>query len=193
MRFNILRQYFLNEIVQYLPKQGRVLDMGCGFGLFSLYFGKAEPGRHCIGVELQEGRVAHARKSAERLGIENVEYYVGDVRDWDGPTDLDAIYLLDVVHHLPQESVPEFLEKLKGLIKPGGLLILKDVADRPLVKMWFTLILDRLMVGMSEPIRYWPPAELIELLRSLGFDVKRHTMNDILPYPHMLYVCTAPE
>ncbi|NNL72554.1 MAG: hypothetical protein HKP29_04245, partial [Silicimonas sp.] len=96
-------------------------------------------------------------------------------------------------HHLPQESVPEFLEKLKGLIKPGGLLILKDVADRPLVKMWFTLILDRLMVGMSEPIRYWPPAELIELLRSLGFDVKRHTMNDILPYPHMLYVCTAPE
>jgi hypothetical protein len=37
-RFGILRQRFLSEIGQYLPPEGLVLDVGCGFGLFSLYY-----------------------------------------------------------------------------------------------------------------------------------------------------------
>jgi hypothetical protein len=44
------------------------------------------------------------------------------------------------------------------------------------------------MVGM-DPIRYWSPAALAEVLQGLGMDVKRHLMNDILPYPHVLYIC----
>jgi len=55
------------------------------------------------------------------------------------------------------------------------------------------LWLDRLMVGMSEPIHYWPPRELSELLGDMGFDVKRHAMKDFLPYPHVLYVCTLRD
>ena len=43
-RFWILRQRFLDEIGQYLPAQGRVLDLGCGFGLFSLYYAATRPG-----------------------------------------------------------------------------------------------------------------------------------------------------
>jgi hypothetical protein len=36
VRFSILRDRFLFEIGQYLPRTGRVLDVGCGFGLFAL-------------------------------------------------------------------------------------------------------------------------------------------------------------
>ena len=42
-RFWILRQRFLDEIGQYLPARGRVLDLGCGFGLFSLYYASVHP------------------------------------------------------------------------------------------------------------------------------------------------------
>ncbi len=38
VRFQIPRQIFLEEIGQYLPARGRLLEMGGGFGLFSLYF-----------------------------------------------------------------------------------------------------------------------------------------------------------
>ena len=38
VRFLIMNMRILEEIEQYLPKTGRVLDVGCGFGLFSLYF-----------------------------------------------------------------------------------------------------------------------------------------------------------
>ena len=52
-RFGILRQRFLDEIGQYLPARGRVLDVGCGFGLFSLYYASAQPGAHRRGLRPQ--------------------------------------------------------------------------------------------------------------------------------------------
>jgi 2-polyprenyl-3-methyl-5-hydroxy-6-metoxy-1,4-benzoquinol methylase len=189
IRFTILRQPFLEEIDQWLPEEGRVLDLGSGFGLFSLYFATTQPKRHVVGVELSEKRVVQARSSAQRLGLHNVEYHVANVLEWDAPGGLfDAIYMLDVLHHLPHDSVPTFLARLVSLLEPGGTLLLKDVSDKPRYKMLFTLALDRLMVG-REPIRYWSPAALAEVLQDLGMDVKRHLMNDILPYPHVLYIC----
>lgn len=188
IRFTILRQPFLEEINQWLPERGRVLDLGSGFGLFSLYFAAIAPERQIVGVELDKKRVECARKSRVKLGLTNVDYHSEDVLAWEASGRFDAIYMLDVIHHLPAAGVPAFLQKLVGLLEPGGTLLLKDVSDRPVYKMLFTLALDRAMVGF-EPIRYWPPKELAGVLDRLGLDVKRHLMNDYLPYPHVLYIC----
>ena len=187
LRFTILRQVFLDEIGQYLPRSGEILDIGCGFGLFSLYFAATEKGRRIHGVDSNAQRIEYARASARRLGLDNVEYHASDALEWESEQRFDAIYLLDLVHHLPREEVPDFLERVRGLIRPGGVLLIKDVEDRPRWKMAFTLLLDRLMVG-SEPIHYWPESELSALLRGLGFEVRRHRMKDFLPYPHILYI-----
>ena len=187
-RFAIMRQYFLEEIGQYLPKRGRILDLGCGFGLFSLYFASQQPDRTLVGVDIDEGRITDARKSAAKLGLENVRYASGDVLEWDGERGFDAIYILDMIHHLPQEDVRGFLEGVRSRLEPGGTLVVKEVAARPVLKAWFTLALDRLMVGWQEPIRYWPEEELTALFEELGFQVYRHRMKDFLPYPHILYV-----
>ena len=188
VRFAILRQPFLEEIDQYLPPTGRILDLGCGFGLFSLYFASVARGRRIHGVDLDGKRIALARESARRLGLDNVSYEARNALEWESVEVFDAVYLLDLVHHLPRDQVHEFLAKVRSLLRPGGLLVIKDVADRPRYKRLFTLLLDRVMVGL-EPIYYWPPTELAGLLRSFGFEVFRHRMTDILPYPHILYVC----
>jgi 2-polyprenyl-3-methyl-5-hydroxy-6-metoxy-1,4-benzoquinol methylase len=193
VRFLILRQPFLDEIGQYLPARGQVLDLGCGFGLFSLYYALLEPERQLTGVDLNPRRIAMAKRSAARLGLGNVRYEVSDVRKWQGEERFDAIYMLDLVHHLPEGEVRDFLESVRARLRPHGILVIKDVSDRPLYKMGFTWLLDRLMVGWREPIRYWPPAELLDLLEALGFAVKRHAMNDFLPYPHVLYVACLDQ
>jgi 2-polyprenyl-3-methyl-5-hydroxy-6-metoxy-1,4-benzoquinol methylase len=191
-RFAILRQHFLEEIGQYLPKRGRILDLGCGFGLFSLYFASQEPGRVLRGVDIDERRISYARKSAGDLKLVNVSYAIGDVLEWDGEAGFDAIYILDMIHHLPQHAVKGFLEGLRDRLVPGGTLVIKEVAYRPAWKRWFTWALDRLMVGWNEPIRYWPEEELMALVEDLGFEVYRHRLKDILPYPHILYVARLP-
>jgi 2-polyprenyl-3-methyl-5-hydroxy-6-metoxy-1,4-benzoquinol methylase len=192
-RFTILREVFLEEIGQYLPRTGRVLDLGCGFGFFSLYFAAREPGREMFGIDLNARRIADANTAALRMGLENAHYEVRDAAEWDSEETFDAAYILDLLHHLPEREVAPFLGRLRARLRPGGTLIVKEVEDRPRWKMWFTLLLDRLMVGWREPIHYWPPAEMIALLEGLGFDVKKHSMRDWLPYPHVLYVCRLQE
>lgn len=189
IRFLIMRQTFLQEIGQYLPRDGRILDLGCGFGLFSLYFAMDAPNRDLTGVDLDAGRIDAARLCADKLAVTNVNYTSSNALEWEGTGQFDAIFMLDLIHHLPKQEVSNFLERVAGLVTPGGTLLLKEVSDRPTYKRLFTLALDRLMVGM-EPIHYWDPDELSALVTALGFTVKRHTINDILPYPHILYVCS---
>jgi 2-polyprenyl-3-methyl-5-hydroxy-6-metoxy-1,4-benzoquinol methylase len=188
-RFAILRQRFLDEIGQYLPASGSVLDIGCGFGLFSLYYASTGPGRLVRGIDLNPRRIGMARRAATRLGLENVVYEELDARHFKGDSPVSAAYMLDIVHHLPDDAVPSLLRELHRAIAPGGLLMVKDVDTRPAPKRWFTWALDKLM-NPRAPVRYWSSEELTDALGDVGFTVRHHLMVDVLPYPHILYVCT---
>ncbi len=188
-RFWVLRQRFLDEIGQYLPESGDVLDIGCGFGLFSLYYGATGPRRFVRGIDVSGRRIAMARRAAARLGIENVAYAEGDARDFKGDGEVAAAYMLDIVHHIPPETVAPLLRRLWRCLPPGGTLLVKDVDTRPAPKRWFTWALDTLMAPQT-PVRYWSAEELTAALEAAGFTVRRHAMLDFLPYPHVLYICT---
>jgi 2-polyprenyl-3-methyl-5-hydroxy-6-metoxy-1,4-benzoquinol methylase len=191
-RFVILRQRFLDEIGQYLPAEGDVLDIGCGFGLFSLYYAQLLPRARFHGIDLDARRIARAQRAAARLGLDNVAYAVGDARSYRATGPYRAAYMLDIVHHVPPETVPPLLGELWRGLAPGGRLIVKDVDARPAYKRWFTWALDRL-VAPGAPVHYWPASRLQGLLEEVGFRVYRHLMVDVLPYPHVLYVCERGE
>lgn len=187
-RFKILRQRFLSEIGQYLPQTGQILDLGCGFGLFSLYFAKRYPDIQIIGIDLDPNRIETARRAAKVLSLKNVHYEVGDATTFEFREQLDGAYMLDIVHHIPPHAVPHLIKELFRLLKNGSRLILKDVDAKPAYKRWFTYLLDKLMDRHAD-VHYWPLEDLLNLLTISGFQVVSHAMIDYLPYPHMLYVC----
>lgn len=189
-RFLILRQRFLDEIGQYLPPAGAVLDIGCGFGLFSLYYAQVLPGIRLFGLDVDARRVAIATGAARRLGLANVAYQVGDARQYRAGREYAGAYMLDIVHHVAPSGVPGLLGELWRSLAPGGCLVVKDVDTRPAYKRWFTHALDRLVTG--GPVHYWPADRLQGALEHAGFEVHRHLMVDVLPYPHVLYVCRKP-
>ncbi len=190
LRFVIMNMRILEEVGQYIPEQGRVLDAGCGFGLFSLYFASLSPGRRFVSVDLSAPRVAAAQRAAGRLGLlDRVEVRAQKVQDIEpGANRFAAVYTLDLLHHLPPPDVRPFLDALHGLLEPGGVLIVKDVSRRPAWKRLFTHALD-LLVSPDQPPHYIDEADMKRMLGDCGFDVKVHRMLDILPYPHVLYVC----
>jgi SAM-dependent methyltransferase len=187
-RFWILRQRFLDEIGQYLPERGRVLDLGCGFGLFSLYYASIRPELRLEGFDRNARRIAMARAAARTLGLTNVRYEAGDVMDFRGVEAFDAAYMLDIVHHIPEEAVRPLLEQVAKILPAGGRLLIKDVDRRPAYKRWFTHALDKVM-DPGTPVQYWDAEALTRLLGEVGFSVHRHLMVDFLPYPHILYIC----
>jgi 2-polyprenyl-3-methyl-5-hydroxy-6-metoxy-1,4-benzoquinol methylase len=190
VRFSILRPKLLSVMDLMLTDQGRILDVGCGFGLFAAYFGQTQPRRRITGVDPNPRRIRLARRVADRLGMRQHTFVVGDVRDavLEGP--FDAAYVLDVMHHLPADDQWRVLERLRSLIVPGGMLLLKDITTEPRLGLLFTEALDRLMVGWDEPLSYRHHREWAQMLTSLGFAVRMVRVPDILPYPHVVIAAT---
>jgi hypothetical protein len=98
--------------------------------------------------------------------------------------------MLDIVHHIPRQTVPPLLAQLRRCLAPGAPLLVKDVDTRPVAKRWFTWLLDKGMAPRA-PVDYWSADELQSALEAAGFRVRRHLMVDLLPYPHVLYVAEA--
>ena len=185
VRFKIMRPKLLAMMDLLLPVEGRLLDVGCGFGLFASYFGQMHRGRQIVGIDPDERRVQIARDVAGRLGLSN-RFLVGDVRDAQVEGRFAAAYVLDVMHHIPADEQVAVLERLRELLKPGGLLLLKDITTVPAFGLRFTELLDRVMVGWKAPLAYRHHSEWAKILSGLGFAVRAERVPDILPYPHVI-------
>jgi 2-polyprenyl-3-methyl-5-hydroxy-6-metoxy-1,4-benzoquinol methylase len=187
-RFQILRRRFLEEIGQYLPDEGNILDVGCGFGLFSLYYAMSLPRTYIRGFDLNKRRIITASTAAARLGLRNVSYEVRDARYFRERGHFTAIYMLDIIHHLPPGEVDSLLSHLTTTLEPGGILLIKDVDTRPTYKRLFTRALDGLM-DIHGSVCYWDADRLQKTIASHGYRTYRHLMVDYLPYPHVLFIC----
>ncbi len=189
VRFSILRPKLLSVMDLLLPDEGRILDVGCGFGLFAAYFGQTQPGRTIVGVDPDARRVKLATQVSKSLGLDN-SFQVGDVRDHSLEGPFDAAYVLDVMHHIPQDDQRAVLARLRDLLVPGGTLIVKDITTEPRFGLLFTELLDRVMVGWDEPLAYRHHREWGQMLDELGFRVRMVRVPDILPYPHVVIAAT---
>jgi len=192
VRFKIIHLRFLEEIEQYLPDEGEILDLGCGFGLFALYMATCKPNAHVIGLDINDKRLQIAQTAADRLNIRNVSFRHQDLRDWHPDRMIAGAYALDVFHHIPVESGNRLLADLSAHIVPGGRFLLKDIDTQPRGMLWFTYWLDVLM-SPRDHFFYRSAGEWQRQLTLSGFaPIYLHYLWDILPYPHILLICDKP-
>jgi SAM-dependent methyltransferase len=192
VRFSILRPKLLSVMDLLLPDEGRILDIGCGFGLFAAYFGQTQPSRRIVGVDPNARRIAMARRVCENVGLAGHEFIAGDARDvaLEGSSPFAGAYVLDVMHHIPASDQLPLLARLRDLLAPRGVLVMKDITTEPAFGLEFTRLLDRAMVGLDEPLTYRHHREWGEMLLSLGFHVRMVRVPDVLPYPHVVIAAT---
>jgi len=190
VRFSILRPKLLSVMDLLLPDAGRILDVGCGFGLFAAYFGQTHPARRIVGVDPNARRIELARRVAAELALDGHEFSVGDVRDATLTGPFAGAYVLDVMHHIPASDQEAVLARLRDLLAPGGVLLIKDITTEPRFGLFFTEALDRLMVGFREPLAYRHHGAWGEMLTRLGFKVRIVRVPDVLPYPHVVIAAT---
>jgi 2-polyprenyl-3-methyl-5-hydroxy-6-metoxy-1,4-benzoquinol methylase len=192
VRFTILRPKLLSVMDLLLPDEGRILDVGCGFGLFAAYFGQTHRTRSVVGVDPDARRVDLARRVAKTLDLAQHEFHVGDIRSADVHGPFDAAYVLDVMHHIPSRDQRAVLRRLRDLLAPGGVLLIKDITTEPRHELLFTELLDRIMVGWEDELAYRHHREWGEMLTELGFKVRIVRVPDVLPYPHVVIAATKP-
>lgn len=186
-RFQIIDINMLHILALCMRGATRILEIGCGFGLFGCYFASRWPEIRYRGLDLSADRIGMARHAAGRLGLTNVEFELGDAA---GPLALDsgydAVLMMDLLHHLPDPTKRTLLGAVVDRLPSGGRLIVKDVTRRPAWKMGFTWLLDVLMTrGFN--MWYWDPRQMRSAVDP-ALTLDTYPITDWLPYPHIVYV-----
>lgn len=109
-------------LLRFVPAPcGRALDLGCGAGVLTESL--ARRAGHVVGVDLSPRMIEAAR--ARCGGLANVELVVGDFFELDLPErSFDCIAAVAVLHHMDWVRV---VERAKGLLRPGGRLLIVDL------------------------------------------------------------------
>jgi SAM-dependent methyltransferase len=104
------------------------LDVGCGGGHVSRDLARrvGTEGR-VVGVDLDPEVIALARADAQREGVTNVLFEVGDAAALK-PGDYDVAYSRFLLSHVPSPAV--VLRSIAGALRPGGTVILEDTDFR---------------------------------------------------------------
>lgn len=109
-------------------KQGdTVIDLGSGAGndCFVARAMAGESGR-IIGLDMTEEMIEKARKNAERLGYENVEFILGDIENIPIADNTADVIVSNCVLNLVPDKKKAFKEILR-VLKPGAHLSVSDV------------------------------------------------------------------
>lgn len=187
-RFKIININILQMLGMCLRGKKRVLDVGCGFGLFGCYFSAMYPEISYIGYDLNAARVKQANLAAGKLGLENATFRVGDARDLNINDEFDAILMVDLLHHIDDQAKQRLLDTCRDRLADDGRLIVKDVTTHPFPKIAFTWALDVLMT-LGFEMWYWDEKRFYETLAPHFGRVEMYPITDWLPYPHVIYLC----
>ncbi|MEI6083903.1 MAG: MMPL family transporter [Verrucomicrobiota bacterium] len=108
-----------------VPRQGLILDLGCGYGMASHWLASSGLDRQLLGVDYDADKIRTAQRSAPRN--DRVRFEQADLLTWDYPPG-DVVLLLDVLHYWTPDKQELILTKARQALRPGGRLILRDAA-----------------------------------------------------------------
>ncbi len=123
----ILEAFQAEAIKSIFPASGalRLLEIGCGSGVYLRYAAERNPSLTALGVELQPAVAEVARKNLRDWGLESkVQVETGDIRAKKPDELFDIATLYNNIYYFPVEERVALLKHIAGFLKPGGFLLL---------------------------------------------------------------------
>jgi SAM-dependent methyltransferase len=113
----------LDGVVEKLERGAAVADVGCGFGYSTLIMAKAFPQSRFLGLDTHVESIEEARKEAERAGVTNVDFTVGELSGASGPW-FDLVCFFDALHDLGNPLGAA--QQARRALKPDGAVLLVE-------------------------------------------------------------------
>ncbi len=112
------------RMAAYVPKSGKVLDVGCGHGLLAMEMALSEPNRTVLATDHDVARITLASQAGQ--GITNLKFEVSTGSPVSDGT-FDAIMMIDFLHYFSPEQQDAMIAKAFANLQPGGWLLAREV------------------------------------------------------------------
>lgn len=200
------------ELEKLAPPSGKIVDLGCGRGIFSLLLGGASARRIVTGIDLSAARLRVAKKASQ--GFRNIDFIYGDVCQ-KRFRNVDCFFLNEVLYLIPFEDQIKLLKFCTKALKKGGWIIikffnLKNSTLFPYRKYFLALSQTKIICRLYDflfrfsPFRgatvgilgkrargpfLWEEMEIEETLSSFGLNVCKKILNKHALFPHPVFIC----
>lgn len=182
------------RVADAVPAEGRVLEVGCGYGLLSCHLALTSPRREVLGVDVDVRKIVHGQRVASRARQRgaNVELHLsppGEVPD--GPW--DAIVICDVLYLLDADAQEGLLRTCTEQLALGGTLVVKEMASSPPWKAQWnraqeTLAVKALHITTGDDLTFLEPEVLAAWMERAGLVVTHYPVDRGYLHPHHLIV-----
>ncbi|HSY61878.1 MAG TPA: class I SAM-dependent methyltransferase, partial [Cytophaga sp.] len=106
-----------------IPKQGKIYDLGCGYGFLDYFLQLKSAERTIIGVDYDGDKITVANNSY--LKNDQLTFIENDVMQV-VIENADAVVILDVLHYLCAENQQKLIRSTYEGLNAGGILIIRD-------------------------------------------------------------------
>jgi cyclopropane fatty-acyl-phospholipid synthase-like methyltransferase len=173
-----------------VPRGVCVLEIGSGHGAFSVLMVE-ERGNEVIAVDPDIRKGLLPSPSAR---LRKVVGYDDCIRGT-----FDAVVLYDVTYHMPLDLQRDLLTRAFARLRPGGVLLWKDMDPAVRLKMKWARFQEWLSdtflgITLGSGFVHSTRAESEAMLRKIGFtDVRARAVDRGYLHPHLLYTAIRPE
>lgn len=175
------------------PREGAILDLGCGHGLLSNLLALGSPNRQVTGIDLDATKVSAAQRTVG--GRANVRFAVADALEFtEGP--YRAISVGDVFYLIPPDDQRRLIARCHELLEPGGVFLWKSQVRRPRWKYAVTYAQEWLMTHLGPTrghgLHFLDTDESLAALRAVGFRAEARPLPSWRPYTDVLFIAEKP-
>ncbi len=106
-----------------VPTEGKVLDIGCGYGFMSYMLAFTSTKRTITGIDYDEEKIETANHCFSKT--DKINFVHSDALSFTFEQ-YDAIILADMLHYLQPDKQLQLMEKCIAQLNDGGMLIIRD-------------------------------------------------------------------
>ena len=154
--------------------QGRVLEIGCGEGLFLAQLAQKRPDLEIWGIDNSQARLQQAELRMKDKFIRNVSLSLQDATSLNfAERYFDTVICINVVFNLDSfDKVRKVFSQINRISKPGGLIIL-DFRNslNPLLYFKYKLAPMYDQTVKDLPLKTYSLNKMSSLLRESGFEI----------------------
>jgi 2-polyprenyl-3-methyl-5-hydroxy-6-metoxy-1,4-benzoquinol methylase len=153
------RQYpvLFGEVIKLIRPHTRVMDLGCGNGVFLGRLDKEREGMELMGVDISTVAIVQLKKF---YGIDGIVSRLPEIPYPIQPDYYDYVTILDTLEHIPDER--EAMNNAFRILKPGGIIIIAVPEDHSEDYKEYIRTLD------SEHVRWYDMGRVVRALMYYG-------------------------